>query len=219
MVDIEDLRITHTPPIPADDEDEYDPEDTSPSDAEAQPETVAYWTLYASIHVLSLSGTTSLIDVAWAALVAALRDVKLPRAWWDADMGRVLCSDVAAETRRLRLRGMPMCATWGVFEAGAAQLGTGVEGKSTQSESGSKDEQKQVKTLQNGGKAWLLADPDDFETPLCRESVTITVDASEGRTRVLRIEKSGGAVVGVEDVKGLVPAAVRRWEEWEGALR
>ena len=199
MVDIEDLRITHTPPIPADDEDEYDPEDTSPSDAEAQPETVAYWTLYASIHVLSLSGTTSLIDVAWAALVAALRDVKLPRAWWDADMGRVLCSDVAAETRRLRLRGMPMCATWGVFEAGPAQLGKDVNQKNTQSGSGSgrgsEDEQKQVKTLRNGGKAWLLADPDDFETPLCRESVTITVDASEGRTRVLRIEKSGGCIL------------------------
>jgi len=217
MVDIEDLRISHTPPV-IDEDAEYDPEDSSPPE-EARPETVAYWTLYASIHVLSLSGTTSLIDVAWAALVAALRDVKLPRAWWDADMGRVLCSDVAAETRKLRLRGMPICATWGVFEAGAAQLGTGVEGKSTQSESGSEDEQEQIKTLRNGGKAWLLADPDDFETPLCRESVTITVDASEGRTQVLRIEKSGGAVVGVEDVKALVPAAVTRWREWEGALR
>ena len=136
-------------------------------------------------------------------------------------MGRVLCSDVASETRKLRLRGMPMCATWGVFEAGAAQLGTGVERKNTQSGNGagSEDEQKQAKTLPNGGKAWLLADPDDFETPLCRESVTITVDASEGRTRVLRIEKNGGAVVGVDDVKALVPAAVRRWREWEGALR
>lgn len=209
MVDIEDLRISHTPPVAAQDEEEYDPEDS----AEPEEETVAYWTLYASIHVLSLSGTTSLIDVAWAALVAALRDVKLPRAWWDADTGAVLCSDVVAETRKLRLRGMPMCCTWGVFEAGAAQLG--VDQKSTRSD-GARD--KQVKTLQNGGKAWLLADPDDFETPLCRESVTITVDASEGRTKVLRIEKSGGAVLGVEDVKSLIPAAVSRWQEWEVAL-
>lgn len=201
-MDVEDLKIRYTPPRFQDDEEE----------AEPQEQTVAYWTLYASLHVLSLAGSASLVDVCWAALVAALRDVRLPRAWWDADVERVIASDQSDEARRLRLRGLPVCCTWGVFVASKGQLGM-----QTQMEEGGETEG--AKVLGDGSRAWLLADPDDFEDPLCRETVTITVDASAGKTRVLRVEKTGGRVVGASEMRDLVAAATERWREWAAVLK
>ena len=203
IVDVEDLKIKYTRPTSQEDEDE--------DENEERTETVAYWTLYASIHVMSLSGSSSLIDVAWAALVSALQDVKLPRAWWDADLERVICSDRVDETRRLQLRGLPICCTWAVFVAGKSQIGM-------QDADAQNDKTTGLKTLKDGSKAWLLADPDDFEDPLCRETVTLTVDASTGMTKVLRLEKSGGAVLGVQDIRDLVGSATQRWKEWADVM-
>lgn len=200
VVGLEDLRIKYVRPRSRDEEEEEDEED--------REETIAYWTLYASIHVLSLSGSSSLVDVAWAALIAALKDVRLPKAWWDADLERVVCSDRVDETRKLQLRGMPICCTWGVFVAGKTQIGM---------QSGEQQD-AQVKTLKDGSKAWLLADPDDFEDPLCRETITLTVDASTGTTKMLRVEKSGGGVLAVQDVKQLIGPATERWKEWSNVL-
>ncbi|KAK4987007.1 hypothetical protein LTR28_001918, partial [Elasticomyces elasticus] len=43
----------------------------------------AYWTLYIDLLFISLDGNP--FDVAWAAVLAALKDTRLPRAWWDPD--------------------------------------------------------------------------------------------------------------------------------------
>lgn len=216
VVDVEDLRITHKPARAALVEEEEEDDE-----GEMQEETVAYWTLYASIHVLSLDGSSSLVDVAWAALVAALRDVKLPRARWEPDLEAVVCSDRVDEARALNLRGLPVCCTWGVFVAAKAQMGmqSGSEGEGVEARGkGVSVSVGEAKTLDDGSKAWLLADPDEFEDPLCRETVSVTVDASAGETRVLRIEKSGGGVVGVAEMRDLVVAATERWKEWAAAL-
>jgi exosome complex component RRP43 len=112
------------------------------------------------------------------------------------------------ETRGLNLKGLPVCCTWGVFEAGKAQVG----------EDASEVDGKEVKRLNKGGRAWFLADPDEFEDPLCRETVSITVDATGGKTRVLRVEKSGGSAIGMLKVRQLVDAATERWKEWNTAI-
>jgi len=201
VVDLEDLKIRYLRPRSKDVEEEEEEE-------EDREETIAYWTLYASIHVLSLSGSSSLIDVAWAALIAALKDVRLPKAWWDADLERVVCSDRLDETRKLQLKGLPICCTWGVFVAGKTQIGmqSADDASLAQTTAG-------TKTLKDGSKAWLLADPDDFEYPLCRETITITADVSYGVTRLLRIEKSGGGVLDVQDMKQLIGSATERCKE------
>lgn len=208
VVNLEDLKIKYTRSKIGEDDDDDDEE------VGEREETVAYWTLYASIHVLSLSGSSSLVDVAWAALMAALKDVTLPKAWWNADLARVVCSDRVDETKRLNLRGLPICCTWGVFVAGKSQIGM-----HHQSSSEEDDKTTMAKTLKDGSKAWLLADPDDFEDPLCRETITLTVDAtSNGSTKISRLEKSGGGALSMQDVKNLVDPATERWREISNAL-
>lgn len=193
LVELEDLRIKHTPTI-------GEMEDGA---SESTEKTVAYWTLYASVHVLSLSGSRSLFDAAWAALLAALRDVRLPRAWWDSDVESILCSDRVSEARRLNLRGLPISATWGVFVAAQPQTRTEIA-------TGGHE-------VKDDRRAWLLADPDDFEDPLCKEGVTIVVDCSNG-VRLLKIEKHGGAIVGKDQMAELLAGAKSRWEQWNGVL-
>jgi len=235
LVDIEDLRIRHTPSSV----------DTTLGDSEAmaeedeevdapRQETVAYWTLYPSIHVLSLSGSAALFSAAWAALVAALRDVRLPRAWWDEDVQGVLCSDLVAEAKRLRLRGCPVVSTWGVFVGSPSQLGAEKHADETVERSNQKEKPRSSKMMGmleqgrpvgNGRRAWLLADPDGFEDPLCVEIVTVVVDCSDiegsavkNGTRILKIEKSGGGVVRREEMGMLAQMAELRWREWDEVL-
>lgn len=208
IVDVDDLRILHTAPrIPGDSE----------NDMAQQTRTIGYWTLYASVHVLSLSGSSSLIDAAWAALLAALRDVRLPHAWWDVDLETVVCSDRLEESRTLRLNCTPLCCTWGVFVVSESQLGQSGGG----GDSGVRkhqDNQSGFKTLRDGRKAWILADPDSFEDPLCHETITVVVDGLWGRSKLLKIEKSGGSVLGVEDISELTKVALARWREWSAVL-
>jgi len=234
LVDIEDLRIRHTPSSV----------DTTLGDSEAMAEdeevdaprqaTIAYWTLYPSIHVLSLSGSAALFSAAWAALVAALRDVRLPRAWWDEDVQAVLCSDLVAEAKRLRLRGCPVISTWGVFVGSPSRLSAEEHADETVERSDEKEKPRssevmgmleQGRPVVNGRRAWLLADPDGFEDPLCVETVTVIVDCSDiegsavkNRTRILKIEKSGGGVVRREEMGALVQMAELRWKEWDEVL-
>ena len=65
------------------------------------------------------------------------------------------------------------------------------------------------------GKRWVLVDMDGFEEGLCREGGTVVV--GEGG-RILRVEKDGGGVVGVKEVRGLVEMARGRRREWIGVL-
>lgn len=205
MVRMRDLEVTYTPPAQTDVHDDD-------ADTDEAPRTVAYWTLYPSIHVLSLAGGEALFDAAWGALVAALRDVRLPKAWWDADVGAVVCSESVADARRLELKGRPVAATWGVF---VAEVGEQEEGVAQ----GSREMWKELDIDGSRKRAWLLADPDGFEGELCEEVITVVLDYSIGRgTTVLRIEKSGGGVVGMKEMKRLVQRAEHRWQEWDAVL-
>lgn len=182
-----------------------------------QPQIKAFWTLYIDILFISLDGNA--FDAAWAAVLAALQDVRLPRAWWDADAQMVLCSPVMAECKRLQLRGLPVASTFAVFEPPGGGLG-GVGGHH-----GEKNDGQQKREAK-----YILADPDDFEESLCDEQVTVVVDLAPGGDgrergkgkgkpmRVLRIEKGGGAAAGVEEMRACVGMAEERWREWRGLL-
>ncbi|KAI9809262.1 MAG: hypothetical protein M1825_002553 [Sarcosagium campestre] len=202
LVAAEDLRIQWRPP-PA------DAVDAPLEEKEQEEEVKAYWTLYIDILFISLDGNA--FDAAWAAIVAALADTRLPHAYWDVDRELVLCDPAISNARTLRLRGLPIASTFVAFAKAQTAKQVVVDGR------------------QEGMQAWILADPDDFEEALCRESVTIVVDCSgmddddDARTqpppRLLRLEKGGGSVIDARQVKELVGLAVLRWEQWRDLLR
>ena len=171
-----DLRIMYTPA-------------TNPEDPEAAPETElkAYWVLYLDVFFISIDGNA--FDAAWYSILAALKNTRLPHAYFDEEYEGILCSDDPSEARRLDLRGLPVPSTSAVFE------GRG---------DGDRDE----------GGEWVLSDPDAFEEGVCRETVTVTVD----QKTIRRVEKSGGGVVGREMMGGLVKRSIDRWVAVEGVL-
>ncbi|KAI9750146.1 MAG: hypothetical protein M4579_006587 [Chaenotheca gracillima] len=186
LVRAEDLRIWHQPPSLDDDE----------AGEPSPPEVKAFWTLYIDILFISLDGNP--FDAAWAAVLAALRDTKLPHAYWDIDREMILCDEAASRARKLQLQSTPITSTFACFAA-----------------------KGQGHALDKSEKtSWVLADPDDFEQDLCKEYVTLAVDCSSGtRPRILKIEKSGGGVVGKEQMKELVDLAAGRWKAWQGLLQ
>jgi len=166
---------------------------------EAQTVTKAYWTLYIDTLVISLDGNA--FDAAWGAIVAALKDVKLPKATWNPDIERVVCSPLAQDSKKLALNGLPTASTFAVFEPARADLGTA--------------------RSENGRKSWVLADPDSLEEELCNEKVTVIVrnGAKAGNgSQVLRIEKNGGGIVDRQMMSELVQIAHQRWRDWEKAM-
>ncbi|CAO2650950.1 Nn.00g092470.m01.CDS01 [Neocucurbitaria sp. VM-36] len=180
-----DLRILYTPSM--------NPED---ADVQAETELKGYWVLYLDVFFISIDGNA--LDAAWIAILAALRDTLLPRAYFDEEYEGILCSDDPKEARRLRLRGLPIPSSFAVFEG---KREDGVE--------------QEVD--------WVLSDPDAFEEGVCREVVTVVVDCvGDGKSTkdavVRRVEKSGGGVVGREEMKGLVKGAIDRWRVVEGVL-
>jgi len=181
LVDGEDLRIWYQPP---DLSDQDKMEEDAPESIE--PEVKAYWTLYIDILFISLDGNP--FDAAWAAVVSALKDVRLPKAYWDPDREMILCEDTLSESKKLRLRGMPIAVTMLVFRAKEQEHG--------------RDKQH-----------WILVDPDTFEEGLCDESVTIVVDCVARKTKILGLSKSGGTILGRDEMKDLVGLAEQRWSE------
>ncbi|KAL8826860.1 MAG: hypothetical protein Q9170_007243, partial [Blastenia crenularia] len=102
---------------------DYIAEDDYSADETQKPQIKAYWTLHITLLVLSLSGPP--FPALWTALIAALRNTHLPKAWWDADHGTALCSPAIRESTSMKLYGLPMAISLGVFDAevkGAAQL-------------------------------------------------------------------------------------------------
>jgi exosome complex component RRP43 len=182
LVRASDLRILYRPPKQDDDEPDVVP----------PLEIAAYWTLYIDVLLISLDG--NVFDATWCALLAALTNTKLPKAWWDPDVESVLCSDRESDARSLRLRGFPVPTTFAVFNPGR--------------EKGVKEE-----------KIWALADPNTSEEDVCDEAVTITVDISSGSLKTKRIEKAGGDVTGRELVQECVRVAALRWGEWNGIIQ
>ena len=185
LVRADDLRILYTP-------------STNAEDPDAPAETVikGYWVLYLDVFFISVDGNA--MDASWIAILAALKDTLLPKAYFDEEYEGILCEDEPREARRLRLRGLPVPSTFAVFEG---------QGEDAQ------DEQRD----------WVLSDPDAFEEGVCRESVCLVVDVSEGKKGakdavIRRVEKSGGGVVDREMMKGLVKRAIDRWAVVEGVL-
>lgn len=177
-----DLRILYTPTTNAED-----------PDAEPETQVKAYWVLYLDVFFISIDGNA--FDASWIAILAALRDTLLPKAYFDEEYEGILCSDDPEEASRLSLRGLPVPSTFAVFE-----------GRREDAE----DEQVD----------WVLSDPDAFEESVCRETVCVVVDAEAGNKDVVlrRVEKSGGGIVGRGVMKGLITRASERWSEVEAAL-
>ena len=171
---------------------------TLPPDSEEElakgPQLKAYWCLYIDLVCISYGG--NVFDAAWLAVYAALRDTVLPRCWWDADRREVICSAEVVEGKGLRLQGMPVPLSWGVF----------------------------VPELRVRGKAaeemWVLCDMDAFEEECCLERGCVVVDMDKkGRVEIMKLEKNGGARIGVKELKTLVSLAEKRWRLWENTLK
>ncbi|KAL2356642.1 ribosomal protein S5 domain 2-type protein [Cryomyces antarcticus] len=183
LVDLQDLEILYRPPV------------TDPDSPDETPGTVvkAYWALYIDILFISLDGNP--FDAAWLAVVAALRDTRLPQAWWDADREMILCSDSVRESRRLSIRCTPIASTFAIYTPGTVQ-----QRRSSQ-------------------ESWMLADPDGFEEELCDETVTVVLECSKGNTSgILKIEKNGGGVVGRALMRRIFSETKRKWHDWSRAL-
>ena len=168
-------------------------------------EIKAFWVLYIDVMIISLAGNP--FDAAWASILAALKDTKLPRAWWDADNETVICSDDVSEAHGLSLRGFPVASSFCVFEADAAAAWRAVVIPDA------------AETTAGKRPRWILADPDGYEESLSQETVCIVVDKDAGgRTVLLRMEKNGGWNVGRHDLRDLAGISARRWEDVKDVL-
>nr|KMM66840.1 hypothetical protein CPAG_03177 [Coccidioides posadasii RMSCC 3488] len=218
LIRASDLRIWSNPnptEAPSQEQSEdIDMEDTPAfTDSIGAPELKAFWTLYIDVLIISHAGSP--FDAAWAAIVAALQDVRLPKAWWDIDNDMVLCSDRVSESKKLRLRGMPISSSFAVFEADPVGDWRKViiplqDGEPREKDQTSADDGDAARR-----KRWILADPDAFEESLCQERVCIVVDKDgkkPGCMKILMMEKGGGFYVGKSEIKGLVELASVRWE-------
>ncbi|KAL9103929.1 MAG: hypothetical protein Q9163_001077 [Psora crenata] len=161
-------------------------------------EVKAFWTLYIDILFLSLDhGANGMIDAAWLAVLAALRDTRLHKAWWHTELDGVLCDPDPERSTALLLReDLPIVLSFGVFKApsddGAHASGEGKENH------------------------FLLTDPDAFEESVCEETATISV-FRDGK--IARIEKNGGGTVGMKGMREVMARAEERRMECIQALK
>ena len=220
LVRAEDLRIWYQPPdLGAEDlerhnENEQMDVDEEQGGAGKNREIKAFWVLYIDIMIISLAGNP--FDAAWAAVVAALRDTKLPRAWWDEDNEMVLCSEAVSEAKKLSLRGMPVASSFAVFEADAAAGWRAVVIPDAEEEQ--EIEEGKRKGLQ---RRWILADPDGYEEGLTQERACLVVDKTKGgkgKTVIVKMEKNGGWAVGGNELRQLVDVSAQRWDQMKRIL-
>ncbi|KAL1887333.1 hypothetical protein Sste5346_010291 [Sporothrix stenoceras] len=201
LVDAEALKVWHTPRPSASEGDEDLEVDDEEEEEDRTPEIKAYWTLYIDLLFLSFDGNP--LDAAWAAIVAALRGTRLPHARWDADRDRVVCSPPSVTpTPPLTLRGLPVASTAVVL----------VENRKRQ----------QRQSSEADSAHWILEDPDRLEESQCHETVTVVVDCSNGsgeKTVVRALSKSGGVLVGPQELHALVASAETRWASLSKALQ
>lgn len=176
-----------------------------------EPEIRGFLVLYIDVMMISLAGNP--FDAAWAAVVAALRDTRLPKAWWDVDNDMILCSDEASEAKKLNLRGLPVASSFSVFEADAAADWRAVVIPDA--------ENGRAKRTSSEQKEWILADPDGFEENLCQERICIVVDRDEKKdvTKIVSMEKNGGLSVGPDDLRMLVDISTQRQKQVKDILQ
>ncbi|KAK3393202.1 ribosomal protein S5 domain 2-like protein [Podospora didyma] len=196
VVDAKNLRIWASPVVtkPTGCDDDADKMEEDDEEEEEKPELVAYWVLYVDILVVSFDGNP--FDAAWMAVLAALRDTKLPVVTWDSDRGVAFCSR-NAEKRKLQIKGLPVACTAAVF---------------LEKEHGSET------SGEENNRHWILLDPDRSEETLCGETITMVVDCEGGETRLRSLEKQGGTVIGRELIRGFAGVAEKRWREVKGAM-
>lgn len=226
LVRADDLRIWYQPPnLGAEGLERHNESEQMDVDAEtkenqaanaddAEREIKAFWVLYIDVMIISHAGNP--FDAAWAAVLAALRDTKLPKAWWDVDNEMVLCSDDVAEARRLSLRGLPVSSSFCVFEADAAAGWRGVVIPDAEEERGISEASRK-----GNQRRWILADPDGYEEGLCQERACIVVDRENrgnGKTVIVKMEKHGGWALDSRELRQLVDISAKRWEEVKGIL-
>ena len=160
-------------------------------DKEAHEESLSYvsafWTLYIDILFISLDGNA--FDTAWLAVVAALQDTRLPKACFDLDTDKVICSNLRSEAKPLRLRCYPISTTLSIFQFKNA-INAHEKG-------------------QRHGK-WLLADPDAFEEELSVQTVTVVVADYD---HVVKIECEGLGILTLSEMKYVTRLAEQRWME------
>ena len=213
LVQADDLRIWYQPPNLESEEfrneDEQMDVDTEQSGG-PEREIKAFWVLYIDIMIISLAGNP--FDAAWASVLAALRDTKLPKAWWDADNETILCSDNIADARKLSLRGLPIASSFCSFEADAAAGWRSVVIPDAEE---LKAQEQQKKGSQ---QRWILADADGYEEGLSQERACVVVDKEQGKTVIVKMEKHGGWAVDSDDLRQLVDVSAQRWDEMKRIL-
>ena len=156
------------------------------------PKVMAYWALYIDVLVMSLDG--SAFDTIWAAILAALRNTRLPTAWWDHDLEQVLCDPSREMGRQLQLRGCPIACSFAALDP-PLRIGS----KRT-----------------SGEDVQVLVDPDDFEEGCCSQCITVVVD-HDGQ-RILKLEMEGNGLLDPASLRKLMRRAGQRWEEWKFVL-
>ncbi|KAL8853781.1 MAG: hypothetical protein Q9221_001424 [Calogaya cf. arnoldii] len=223
LLSMDDLRIWYHPPltststntIPSEAPSAAEPtsmsldvpNDTTTTDDEdtQRPEIKAYYTLHITLLVLSLSGPP--FSTIWTALLSALRNTRLPKAWWDADRQCVICSPLVSDSRPFRLNGLPIAMSCGVFNT--EKYGAGLVSQVAEGEGKSE-------------KKWILCDTDGFEEGCCEEEVTVVVrkkqQAHGQGLEVVKMEKSGGGVVGRQEMREVVALAEERWKVLKGVI-
>ncbi|KAJ2906031.1 hypothetical protein MKZ38_003514 [Zalerion maritima] len=196
MVQVDDLRIWEKS---EDDNDDNMEDGDGDGDQElgTVPETPGrtlrgYWALFIDVTFASYDGNP--FDAAWIAVLAALHNMKLPRAWWDADMEMVVCSPEGSEFQKLHLEGFPVsCTAAVVTERDHAEHSV--------------------------GKYWVLTDPDRREEKLCDESICMVVDCSRrGDTKILNLSKAGGCELDKALINEFRQTAENRWQDCRAAL-
>jgi exosome complex component RRP43 len=173
---LHDLQIEYE--LPANEDED--------SGAEPTKAIKGYWTLYVDVYCMALDGNA--VDAISLAVVSALQDTTLPKAWWDADRETIVCSPLAAQGRRLQLKVLPLTTTFAIFST-ASPL-----------------KQK------NSAQSWMLADPDNFEEDCCEETVTVALnyDTSSGSIRSSCLQKQGGAFVNKQIMRQCIEASEAR---------
>jgi len=205
LVELEDLLVWHTRGSTGEDgvshltNDPNDPEDLAAEDevvldtGSRKREIKAIWTLYIDTLFISLDG--SAFAAAWLAVLAALKDVVLPKAQWDEDSEGLTCSPLRQDATQLGLRKLPVPLSAVLFEHDEA--GTRSEGEAQQ-------------------RSWLLDDPDDFEEGVSEAQISVTV-GNEGK-QLIRIEAGGSEGLPLDEIYGLAARAGTRWKKWNRAL-
>jgi exosome complex component RRP43 len=176
----EDLRIWYQIPKFNDGEEEMDEDEDSEDENEGEGEIKAWWTLYIDILFISLDGNP--FDAAWAAVVSALHDVRLPKASWDPEREMIVCEDEAEKARKLSLKGCPVAVTGLVFKA---KEGKWILIDPDTFEEGLCDETVTVVVDYTDGDTKLLGVSKEGGTVVGREEIKSIVGLAEKRWREL----------------------------------